>query len=243
MTFGKDLLKKFNGNLMAQCEMLQAMAQPPCVDILMIDPAPQAPRSNFLLGKSNYLPHNFFSYDKALSFFRQGIPDKPPGGLINIGYNCYMNSVIQCLAFTPGFQQFCLSMPNAMYENNSGDAFFLDSFAHIFALLAQQKSVCPDWLISDSHLISGMYKLPVQQDAHEFLLKILDTFDKECRSSLMLNDNIFPDPSDFSYSSKAASSSPSLPSSPSDLICSPVDKPNFCVQNNITYTKNNSLSY
>ena len=162
---------------MAQCELVDPMAPGlSCV-------------THIRFRGDSHLPDGYFSLDRALFYFRQGIPDRAPSGLINVGYNCYMNAVTQCLAHTPGFQKFVSSMPNAMYENNKKDAFFLDCFAHIFALFKDKKSACPDWLISDCYLINDMYKMPVQQDAHEFLLNILQKFDKECRNAMRNSEN------------------------------------------------------
>ena len=134
------------------------------------------------------LPQDYFSFDKALYFFKQGSPPHQLGGLMNIGYNCYVNAVIQCLAYTPGFSQFCLSMPNIMYQQNSRDAFFLDSFAHIFSEIESNKSMTPTWLLTDSHYIGDTFKKPIQQDAHEYLLALLEVFQKECVDSILGDD-------------------------------------------------------
>ena len=129
----------------------------------------------------NQLPDDFFSFDRALLFFSRGGPNHQLGGLLNIGYNCYVNAVIQCLAYTPGFPQFCLSLPNVMYQTNSESAFFLDCFAHIFSEIESNKSMNPTWLLTDSYLIRETFRKPIQQDAHEYLLAILNVFEKECR--------------------------------------------------------------
>ena len=212
---------------MDQCEIHESFSNRACVS--MMEECPKKisqinePETKFY--SNSFLPEDYFSYDKAVAFFRQGITDRPPGGLINVGYNCYMNSAIQCLAYTPGFQQFCLSMPNIMYEKNQDGAFFLDSFAHMFSLFAEKKSICPDWLLSDCHLINEMYKLPIQQDAHEFLLNILDTFDSECRCALG-NSQTF---SNASFYSSSSSTTVSSPSSPSDSIPTSSDQQGLIV--------------
>lgn len=144
--------------------------------------------TNIIAHCDTFLPEDFFSISNAISNFKKGQPFREPSGLINVGHNCYMNVVIQCLAFTPGFKNFCLTMPNAMYNANNDGPFFLDSFAHIFSLMNGSKSICPDWLITDSQYINPIYKPPYQQDAHEFLINLLDKFDQECRAALFNNN-------------------------------------------------------
>lgn len=135
------------------------------------------------------LPQDYFSFEKALYFFKQGSPPHQLGGLVNISYNCYVNAVIQCLAYTPGFSKFCLSMPNTMYQQNSKGAFLLDSFAHIFSEIESNKSMTPTWLLTDSHYIGDTFKKPIQQDAHEYLLALLEVFQKECVDSILGDDS------------------------------------------------------
>ncbi|KAK8889380.1 hypothetical protein M9Y10_034126 [Tritrichomonas musculus] len=139
------------------------------------------------------LPQDYFSFDKALYFFKKGAPPHQLGGLMNIGYNCYVNAVIQCLAYTPGFSKFCLSMPNTMYQQNSKGAFFLDSFAHIFSEIESNKSMTPTWLLTDSQYIGDTFKKPIQQDAHEYLLALLEVFQKECVDSILGDETLTAD--------------------------------------------------
>lgn len=165
---------------MAQCEVFDAHT-------LSIPELPPLPRIR--IHSEFFLSQNYFTYERAIMYFTKGVQSEKPNRLINIGYNCYMNSVIQCLSFTPGFSQFCLSLPNAMYQHNSEKSFFLDSFAHIFSELENNNSVCPDWLLADSSIISDTFRLPVQQYAHEFLIKLLDTFNKECIKSILCDND------------------------------------------------------
>lgn len=130
------------------------------------------------------LPQGFFAMRRVLEIFASGGPRGQLGGLINVGYNCYINSVIQCLAYTPGFATFCMSMPNAMYQCNADGAFFLDSFAHIFHQMSNSKSATPSWFLTDRELLSSCFSGPRQQDAHEFFLALINTFDTECRNAL-----------------------------------------------------------
>jgi uncharacterized UBP type Zn finger protein len=130
------------------------------------------------------LPRNYFSRARAVSLFRSGGPSRPLGGLINIGYNCYVNAVLQVLAYTPGFPEFCLNLPNVMYQHNSSSAFFLDSFGHIFSEISRRRSTSPTWILSDSALLDDQFRLPIQQDAHEYLLHLIDAFQRECMAAM-----------------------------------------------------------
>ena len=113
-----------------------------------------------------------------------GGPDHQLGGLVNIGYNCYINAVIQCLAYTPGFRQFCMNMPNVLYQANAESAFFLDSLAHIFSEIETSRSASPTWLLTDAGLIRETFRRPIQQDAHEYLLDLLNVLETECRRAM-----------------------------------------------------------
>jgi ubiquitin carboxyl-terminal hydrolase 36/42 len=130
------------------------------------------------------LPQTFFDTDRIREIFRRGGPVRQIGGLINARNNCYMNSVLQCLAYTPGLASFCMNMPNAMYLSNAKDAFFMDSFAHLFDEMQTNRCACPEWFLNDSFLLNGRFCGPIQQDAHEYLIALLDRFDQECLVSM-----------------------------------------------------------
>jgi ubiquitin C-terminal hydrolase len=95
-----------------------------------------------------------------------------------------MNSVIQCLAYTPGFGQFTQSLPNVLYQSNADGPFFLDSFARLFTQMQGKRAPCPDWFLKDSGVLQARFRGPFQQDAHEFFLALLDRFSKECLNAI-----------------------------------------------------------
>jgi ubiquitin C-terminal hydrolase len=156
--------------------------------------APPLPRSfhrpRLTIRCTDILPPSYFRSDRALAYFELGAPARQVGGLTNIGSNCYINSVLQCLAYTPGFGAFCATMPNAMYEHNSESAFFLDSFAHVYSSMLDHKATCPEWFLHDSILLSPRFRLPYQEDAHEFLIKLLSRFGDECDACLTAPETI-----------------------------------------------------
>jgi ubiquitin carboxyl-terminal hydrolase 36/42 len=133
---------------------------------------------------SSSLPEAFFSIDRALEFYATGAPERQLGGLINVGYNCYLNAVIQCLAYTPGFGNYVSSLPNVVYQFNSDGPFFLDSFARIFSEIRTRKSACPNWFLQDVPVLLDRFRGPFQQDAHEFFLALLTRFGNECLNAI-----------------------------------------------------------
>lgn len=139
---------------------------------------------NIKVSSSNKMPQYFFNAPYLEYFVFKGRPDSQLGGLDNIGYSCYLNSVIQCLAYTPGFSQFCRSLPNSMYLANSNDAFFLDSLGKTFENMENEKAHLPEWIIQDLSILSPSLSNPFQQDAHELLLLLLQRLDMECLRSL-----------------------------------------------------------
>lgn len=125
-------------------------------------------------------PDDLYTRKNVIDYFQKGAPEKPLGGLINVGYNCYMNSVIQCLLYTPGFIDFCMSLPNAIYQQNVGEPFFIDYIAHLADSMIKRKSITPTWFLADAEKLSPIFSGPIQQDAHEFLIHLLAKMKLEC---------------------------------------------------------------
>jgi ubiquitin carboxyl-terminal hydrolase 36/42 len=130
------------------------------------------------------LASGYHTRERALTLFGLGGPPDQLGGLVNIGYNCYINAVIQALAYTPGFPQFCLSLPNVLYQQHTNSAFFLDSFARVFSEMGNKRSASPTWILRDAGQIAATFSRPIQQDAHEFLMHLLERFDRECAAGI-----------------------------------------------------------
>jgi ubiquitin carboxyl-terminal hydrolase 36/42 len=160
---------------MSECELVYRV--PSLAPVLF-------PRPPLAARYSQTLPAAFFTLDRALAFFRQGGPPRALAGLVNVGYTCYVNSVLQCLAYTPGFAGFCGSLPNAVYQANAGGPFFLDAFARVAAQLAAGRAECPAWVITDAPALRARFRGAAQQDAHEFLLALVARFDAECAAAL-----------------------------------------------------------
>lgn len=116
-------------------------------------------------------------------------------GLNNLGNTCYMNAVLQCLVRLPAFSDFFRSdeyKPFICHQNTFGFMGRLSlQFANLVKILWTSGNSCsPVELrqeISNKHKDFSSYN---QQDAHEFLMAMLDGLHEDLNLSRKENKNI-----------------------------------------------------
>jgi ubiquitin carboxyl-terminal hydrolase 36/42 len=91
-----------------------------------------------------------------------------------------MNSVLQCLAYSPGLPFFAEHIPNIIYDAAVGHACFLHHFGELCRAMRALSSVPPQVFFANLAMICPGMKSGQQEDAHEFLLSLLNLFDHEC---------------------------------------------------------------
>ena len=124
--------------------------------------------------------------NKILSAIGLVVPAKMPPGLKNRGRNCFVNSVVQCLARTPYFTH-CLAVDAAKeLEVTVSDSNFLLALSGLLDLLTAEPKALGSSVLDPVKLVHSMSVLnpnlivPVgrpqpQQDAAEYLMWLLAT--------------------------------------------------------------------
>ncbi|CAL5187219.1 unnamed protein product [Lathyrus oleraceus] len=106
----------------------------------------------------------------------------PPIGLRNLGNSCYLNSVLQCLTFTPPLANFCLHSQHSSLCDSSGSSCpFCILEKQIARLLrVDLTSDAPSKIQSCLRLFAEHFRCGRQEDAHEFLRYVIDACHNSC---------------------------------------------------------------
>ncbi|KAG8386519.1 hypothetical protein BUALT_Bualt03G0156900 [Buddleja alternifolia] len=115
----------------------------------------------------------------------------PPLGLKNLGNSCYLNSVLQCLTYTPPLANFCLGFLHSSIWSFSPGNFGAgkEKGDCPFCILEKRiaRSLCSD-AVADSPLkvhsclriYADHFRSGRQEDAHEFLRYVIDSCHNTC---------------------------------------------------------------
>ncbi|XP_022717448.1 ubiquitin carboxyl-terminal hydrolase 25-like isoform X2 [Durio zibethinus] len=110
----------------------------------------------------------------------------PPLGLRNLGNSCYLNSVLQCLTYTPPLANFCLrsqhsSFCDASASKNPRDCPFCILEAWITRSLTLDLTLdAPSKIQSCLKIFAQHFRFGRQEDAHEFLRYVIDACHNTC---------------------------------------------------------------
>ncbi|XP_018502668.2 ubiquitin carboxyl-terminal hydrolase 25 [Pyrus x bretschneideri] len=119
----------------------------------------------------------------------------PPLGLRNLGNSCYLNSVLQCLTYTPPLANFCLrklhtSLCDSSDAERKRDCPFCILEKQIVRSLSLDLSLdAPQKIRSCLGIFAEHFRCGRQEDAHEFLRYVIDACHNTCLRLMKLRRN------------------------------------------------------
>ncbi|XP_074932073.1 ubiquitin carboxyl-terminal hydrolase 42-like [Phalacrocorax aristotelis] len=104
-------------------------------------------------------------------------------GLYNLGNTCFLNSVLQCLTYTPPLANYLLSREHSQSCRQQGFCMMCTMEEHVnIVLRSSARAIQPRAVVSVLTRIGEHFQLGVQEDAHEFLRYTVDAMQRACLS-------------------------------------------------------------
>ncbi|XP_047153332.1 ubiquitin carboxyl-terminal hydrolase 25 isoform X5 [Vigna umbellata] len=106
----------------------------------------------------------------------------PPIGLRNLGNSCYLNSVLQCLTYTPPLANFCLTLQHSSLCDFSASTcpFCILEKQIARSLKLDLSHDAPSKIQSCIRIFAEHFRCGRQEDAHEFLRYVIDACHNTC---------------------------------------------------------------
>ncbi|XP_065508414.1 ubiquitin carboxyl-terminal hydrolase 42-like [Caloenas nicobarica] len=106
------------------------------------------------------------------------------GGLYNLGNTCFLNSVLQCLTYTPPLANYLLSRQHSQSCVEEGFCMMCTMEVHIEEVLSCSGSaIAPTAVVNELPRIGEDFQLGAQEDAHEFFGCAVGAMQRACLSS------------------------------------------------------------
>ncbi|CAN9508611.1 unnamed protein product [Ophioblennius macclurei] len=102
-------------------------------------------------------------------------------GLQNMGNTCFLNSALQCLAYTPPLVNYILTREHSKTCHEPGFCMMCTMQNHIIQVYANSGNVIkPIGVLNELKRIAKHFRFGSQEDAHEFLRYTVDAMQKSC---------------------------------------------------------------
>ncbi|KAM6044713.1 ubiquitin carboxyl-terminal hydrolase 42-like [Theristicus caerulescens] len=135
-----------------------------------------------VLAKGMALPQSIlFPLEKICMDWQQR--QRAGAGLHNLGNTCYLNSVLQCLTYTPPLANYLLSRRHSQSCYQQGFCMMCIMEAHVNRVLHSSAGAILPWpVICVLTRIGEHFQHGMQEDAHEFLRCTVDAMQRACLS-------------------------------------------------------------
>ena len=111
-------------------------------------------------------------------------------GLVNLGNTCYLNSVLQCLTYTPVFSQMLLSDQRLSRSTPNGGFCAIQLIRdHISKMFAKKGAQQPRKIVMNLRRFAKHFRMGRQEDSHEFLRHFLDGMQRSCLRSMRIKEH------------------------------------------------------
>ncbi|KAF9417465.1 hypothetical protein BGZ94_009963 [Podila epigama] len=126
------------------------------------------------------LPSRILYKDKVQMTWPQARPVGP--GLGNMGNTCFLNSVLQCLTYTPPLALYLLSSQHGDSCKATGFCMMCILEKHVMRSFSHgpKESIYPKVIVGRLRNIGKQFRIGRQEDSHEFARYLIDALQKSC---------------------------------------------------------------